>query len=55
MDPEVSPLIGETGLRRKGHVPPFSTFLIEKRLQKYCYFFIYANKFAFFYTKNVIF
>ena len=21
MDPEVSPLIGETGLRRKGHIP----------------------------------
>ena len=27
MDPEVSPLIGETGLRRKGHIP----FVFEKR------------------------
>ena len=31
----------------------FSAFLIEKRVQKYCFFFIYANKKCKKYKKNV--
>ena len=39
---EMSPFIGETGLRRKGH----KLLLGRKRVQNYCFFLTYANFWA---------
>ena len=40
MDPEVSPLIGETGLRRKGHIPLFTAFFSKAGAKVLLFFYM---------------